>query len=190
MRRMRTIRGMMGIAGPLLGGLGTALAVGTAAPAGAAPPVRFTRHFETTVEDLEGDECGFPIRWEIRGTSRVQQFLDNSGKLVRIQAHIRETNVVTNLETGHSLRDEPVFNQIVNIGEDGTLPPESVETVGLFVNVRGETGRNVMDVGKVILRIVSPTERELIFEAGQHPFRMETLLDLEEGLSAFCEVLR
>jgi len=162
------------------------LLVGAAAPA--AEPVQFTSPFETTIEDLEGNECGFPIRWEIRGTMRIQQFFDNDGRLVRIQAHLRETNVLTNLETGHSLRDEPVFNQIVNVRQDGSL--DNIETVGLFVNVRGEPGSNVMDVGKVIIDVVSPTERELIFEAGPHPFRMETLLNPQEGLSAFCDILR
>lgn len=47
----------------------------------------------------------------------------------------------------------------------------------------------VMDVGRVTLVVLSPTERELLFEAGQHPFRAETTLDLKEGLSAFCDAL-
>jgi hypothetical protein len=57
------------------------------------------------------------------------------------------------------------------------------------VNARGGMGTSVMDVGLVKLIVISPTERELVFEAGQHPFRAETLVSLRDGLSAFCDVL-
>lgn len=46
-----------------------------------------------------------------------------------------------------------------------------------------------MDVGRVVLAVISATERELIFAGGQHPLRAETTLALEDGLGAFCEVL-
>jgi hypothetical protein len=171
----------------LLGGLVAAglLALG-AGTAAAALPLQTTAPFTLVVQD-EGENCGFPIRWEIAGVQHVQRFFDNEGKLVRIQVHIHESNTLTNLVTGKTLADEPVFNQIVTFHENGAI--DTVGTMGLFVNVRGEPGSAVIDVGKVILLVVSPTERQLVFEAGQHPFRAETLLSLRDGLSAFCDVL-
>lgn len=134
-----------------------------------------------------GAECGFPVRWEIAGEVHETRFFDDEGRLVRIVAHFQETNTLTNLATGKTITDRPKFNQIVHFNADGTL--SSVETMGLFVNARDERGANVMDVGKVILAVLSPTERVLVFAAGQHPFRAETLTSLQAGISAFCEVL-
>ncbi|HEX6228241.1 MAG TPA: hypothetical protein VFZ41_02140 [Solirubrobacterales bacterium] len=150
----------------------------------AAEPVQNTNQFSLVVED-EGEHCGFPIRWEISGTVRQTLFFED-GELVRVQAHFAETNVLTNLDTGKTVEDNPTFNQRVYF-EEGVL--QSVETDGIFVNARGDNGESVMDVGRVVLAVISATERVLIFEGGQHPFRDLTVLDLEPGLAAFCDVL-
>jgi hypothetical protein len=175
MKRVRVIGAVFGAAVFVVG----------ATAAGADGPVHASREFALVVQD-EGENCGFPIRWEINGTVSELRFFDEEGTLIRLQAHIEESNVLTNLATGRTVADEPVFNQVA-IVKDGTL--QSVETRGLFVNARGGMGTSVMDVGLVKLIVISPTERELVFEAGQHPFRAETLVSLRDGLSAFCDVL-
>lgn len=167
--------------------LAASLTLGLAGSAAATAPLMITDEFEMVVEDLEGEQCGFPIRWEIRGVAELKFFSDSDGQLVRAQAHVQEDNLLTNLDTGETLRDRPVFNQMVEINEDGTFA--NITTTGLFVNVRGEAGASVMDVGRVVINVLGPTERELAFEAGQHPFRAETIFGLEDGLSAFCELL-
>ena len=171
----------------LFGAAGAALlALVGASPAAADPPVQTTIPFSLVVQDA-GAECGFPIRWEISGEQRETRFFDDEGRLVRIVVHVREDNTLTNLATRKTITDRPKFNQIVHFNANGTI--SSVETMGLFVNARDERGANVMDVGKVILAVLSPTERELVFAAGQHPFRAETLTSLQAGLAAFCEIL-
>jgi hypothetical protein len=179
MKRVRVLIGAV---------FGAAVFVVGATAAGADSPAHVSREFALVVQD-EGENCGFSIRWEINGTVNEQRFFDQEGTLIRLQAHIQESNVLTNLATGKTVADEPVFNQVAIVNPDGTL--QSVETMGLFVNVRGEPGTTVMDVGLVSLIVISPTKRELIFEAGQHPFRAETkdLVSLRDGLSAFCDVL-
>jgi hypothetical protein len=162
------------------------LALVGASPAVADPPVQTSESFALVVQDA-GAECGFPVRWEISGELHETRFFDDAGRLVRIVAHVQETNTLTNLATGKTITDRPKFNQIVHFNADGTL--SSVETMGLFVNARDLRGANVMDVGKVILVVLSPTERVLVFAAGQHPFRAETLTSLQAGISAFCELL-
>ena len=171
-----------------LGGAAVAalLALVGASPAVADPPVQTSRPIAQVVQDA-GAECGFPVRWVISGENHETRFFDEQGRLVRIVAHIHETNTLTNLATGKTITDTPTFNQIVHFNPDGTL--SSVETMGLFVNARDERGAGVMDVGKVILAVLSPTERVLLFSGGQHPFRDETLTSLQAGISAFCEVL-
>lgn len=164
-----------------LGGAGAALlALVGASPAVADPPVQTSRPIAQVVQDA-GAECGFPVRWVISGENHETRFFDEEGRLVRIVAHIHETNTLTNLATGKTITDEPKFNQIVHFNPDGTL--SSVETMGLFVNARDERGASVMDVGKVILAVLSPTERVLLFSGGQHPFRDETLTSLQAGIS-------
>lgn len=171
----------------LVGAAGAALLAFVAAPpAHADPPVQTTISFTQVVQDA-GAECGFPIRWEISGEQRETRFFDDEGRLVRIVVHVREGNTLTNLTTGKTLVDQPKFNQIVHFNPNGTI--SSVETMGLFVNARDDGGANVMDVGKVIIARPTPAERVLVFEAGQHPFRAETLGSLQAGLSTFCDVL-
>jgi hypothetical protein len=177
MKRVRVLIGAV---------FGAAVFVFGATTAGADAPVHVTREVALVVQD-EGENCGFPIRWEINGTVNEQRFFDDAGAPTLFVVHVHESNTLTNLTTGKTVLDEPVFNQRVTFGPNGVL--DTVTTMGLFVNVRGEPGTTVMDVGLVSLIVISPTERELIFEAGQHPFRAETLVSLRDGLSAFCDVL-
>lgn len=153
--------------------------------AGAVPPVHETVEFQIIVED-QGQACGFPVRWEIVGTLADHLFFNHEGDLIRIVTHVEESNVLTNLATGKSVSDEPVFNQIVNFDEDGSIT--SVETMGLFVNARNGS-EHVMDVGRVIIGRLPDGGRVLLFAAGQHPFREATLLDLQQGLVVFCDIL-
>lgn len=155
-----------------------------AGTARAAQPVHQTVEDHLVVADV-GEQCGFAVEWEISLTGHITLFLED-GVPVRIQGHFQEHNLLTNLETGKTVEDNPTFNQRVFF-EDGVL--KTVETDGLFVNARGDGGESVMDVGRVVLDVIDSMTRELAFEGGQHPFRELTLTDLEPGLAAFCDVL-
>jgi hypothetical protein len=153
----------------------------------ADPPVHSNEPFTLVIEDA-GEACGFPIRWEIYGEGPEIFFFDDQGRLVRIVSHTRETNTLTNLATGKTISDTPRFTQIVHFNEDGTI--DNVETMGLFAHARGGAAAKVMDVGKVIIAYGPGSDRALLFEAGPHPLRAESLITASPAwLGAFCELL-
>ena len=168
----------------LLAALALWLASFGAGTAHAAKPVH-NRFQGSGVHEGTPGECGIPIRWEITLTGQVKEFFEG-GELVRIQGHLTEEGVLTNLASGKMIDYKIAFNQRVFF-EGGVL--QIVETDGRFVDVRGVRGESVKDVGRVVLEVISSDERVALFEKGQHPFREKTLLVLEDGLAAFCEVL-
>ena len=171
----------------IAGAVAALLALVVASPAVADPPVHSTDPFSFVVEDA-GVECGFPIRWEISGEGRETFFFDDEGRLARIISHTRETNTLTNLATGKTVTDTPRFTQIVHFNEDGTI--DNVETMGLYAHARDGAAAKVMDVGKVIIAYGPGSDRALLFEAGPHPLRAESLVTASPAwLGAFCELL-
>ena len=153
--------------------------------AAAVPPQREELPLALTVED-DGEACGFPVRWEISGHARQVTFFDRDGDATRIVVHVREDNVVTNLATGKTLRDTPVFTQIVHFREDGTL--DRVETVGAYVNA-GRGRDRVLDVGRAVVAY-GPDGPQLVVSSGRHPLREVTLVTGDPaGLAIFCDAL-
>ena len=65
--------------------------------------------------------CG-SLRWEIHLTGDRFRFFDNDGQLVRVQVHITEDNIITNLDTGETYREGPDnFMQTTLFTDDGPL---------------------------------------------------------------------
>lgn len=168
--------------------LTVALLIGSllhAAPALAVPPESMEVSFEGVVEDLDGEQCGFPIRWEIVGTADQTMFFSSSGDLVRIQAHVREDNEITRLDTGEVVRDGPLsFNQRVEFLPDGDV---LVATAGIF-NHSGRGADQVRDIGRFLWLDTDGT-REVVFAAGHHALLDESEdRNLQEWLGAFCDL--
>jgi hypothetical protein len=154
-----------------------------AAPALAVPPQRFELAIHNPVQD-QGQACGFPVLWDIRLTVEGTNFFDADGTLVRQQAHIREDNTITNLDTGLTIREGPdAFTQTVHFNPDGTV--REIVATGLAANVRGE--EPFKDVGRVVWL---PGTNEIVFSAGPHPVREELEFgNFQTSLRAFCDVL-
>ena len=73
-------------------------------PAWAVPPQRTEIAQNQVVQGTTS--CGV-LRWEIHLTGDRFRFFDQDGALVRVQIHINEDNVITNLTTGQSYREGP-----------------------------------------------------------------------------------
>jgi hypothetical protein len=169
----------------------TALAVGIAAaalgfaatPALAVEPQRFELTIHNPVQD-QGQACGFPVLWDIRLTVEGTNFFDSDGIRVRQQAHVREDNTITNLETGLTIREGPdSFMQTIHFNPDGTI--RELVATGLAANVQGD--EPFKDVGRVVWL---PGTNEIIFSAGPHPVREAIEFgNFLTGLSAFCDAL-
>lgn len=158
-----------------------------AAPAYAMPPEIEEGSFSFTVEDLQGEQCGFPIRWEISGTYRDIVFKDETGAAVRIVSRTEEDNLITNLATGATVRDQPKFNQKIELLPDGSWG--EITTTGLFANA-GQGQDHVKDVGRFIWSPRDGGQRTLLFAAGQHALLEESPTgDFQEWLGAFCHLV-
>jgi hypothetical protein len=120
--------------------------------------------------------CGV-LRWEIHLSGDRFRFFDQDGALVRVQIHINEDNVITNLTTGQTYREGPdSFMQTTLFTDEG---PRIVAT-GLAARV---FGTQLKDVGRVV---INPANGDIEFSAGQHPLR-----DAQEAgnvLEGFCSV--
>jgi hypothetical protein len=160
----------------------TAFAV-AAGPAAAAEPVRFEATVHNPVQD-QGEACGFPVLWDINLTVEGTNFFDQDGNLVRQQAHIREDNTITNLDTGLTIREGPdSFMQTTYFNADGSV--RELVATGLAANVRGD--EPFKDVGRVAWL---PGTNEIVFSAGRHPLREAIEFgNFRTGLSAFCDAL-
>jgi hypothetical protein len=162
-------------------GLVVVTALGQAAPAGAVEPVHFSLDPPAmTVQDP--DACGFGVAWTIDLSVEGTRFFDQEGNLVRVQAHIKEENTITNLTTGLTLREGPdSFMQTTIINPDGS---RLFIATGLAANVFGE---QLKDVGRVVWL---PGTNEIVFAAGPHSVREALEFGtFQDALTAFCDVL-
>ena len=120
--------------------------------------------------------CGV-LRWEIHLSGDRFRFFDQDGALVRVQIHINEDNVITNLTTGQTYREGPdSFMQATLFTDEG---PRIVAT-GLAARV---FGTQLKDVGRVV---INPANGDIEFSAGQHPLRESQ--EAGNVLEGFCSV--
>jgi len=154
-----------------------------AAPAAAVAPVQFSVTQTSVVQD-QGQACGFPVRWDISLTVEGHRFFDNDGNLVRIQAHIRELNTITNVATGEVIVEGPDSFMQTNYIENGVTV--LVVATGLAANVQSDP--KILDVGRVAWIPLGGGLTDLVFLAGPHPVREAAEFGtLVQGLAAFCE---
>jgi hypothetical protein len=155
----------------------------TALPASAVPPVHQTFPFSGAVSD-SGEACGFPLSWEFTGEVRLTRFFNEAGDLIRIQAEVRESGTVTNLDTGEVVvLPLTAFVERVLFRPDGSI---IIEDVGLSVRVTGPD-EMLLDVGRFV---VSLDPDELLQSAGQHPIREINPFSVSDPalLGAFCNL--
>jgi len=160
-----------------------AILVGQAGPAGAVPPQHFTVTPPPNIVQDQGQACGFPVRWTIQLTVEGTNFFDQDGIRVRQQAHLKEENTITNLDTGLTLREGPdSFMQTIEFNPDGTIA--TLTATGLAASVFGE---GLKDVGRVVWL---PGTNEIVFSAGKHSVREAIEFGtFQDALAAFCDVL-
>lgn len=151
----------------LLTGLFTSLLVlAVAVPATAVPPTTQTFPFGGVVEGYV-EACDLTLRWDISGTAERTTFYDSDGDVVRFQDKVRETNTITNVDTGETLQEGPdSFLQRILFNDDGTV---TVEINGLSVLVTN--GRDtVVDAGRVVLQF-GPDGPSVLAVVGRHDVR-------------------
>lgn len=167
----------------LLISLATVAFAGLTTPAGAVPPQHFAVGPLLNIVQDQGQACGFPVRWTIELSVKGTNFFDQDGNIVRQQAHVKEDNTITNLDTGFTLREGPdSFMQTIVFNPDGTIA--HLSATGLAVNVFGE---QLKDVGRVVWL---PGTNEIVFSAGPHPVREAIEFgNFQTALAAFCDVL-
>jgi hypothetical protein len=157
-----------------------------AAPAASADtPVRdtFTQH--TVVQD-DGEDCGFPVLWDIHMTVDRTRWYDEAGRITREIQQVREDNTLHNLATGKVLRDGPVRFMRRHFYENGVR--QFTVDRGLMFNVN-DGGERLVDRGRVQFRVVngiwdilSPTEDHPVYGyLDGKPF--------SEVTGAFCGIL-
>ena len=103
----------------------------------------------------------------------VTTFFDNAGNPIRVQVHANFNGIITNSETGRTVRDPGHYTITIDL-------PEGTSTyAGLVfaITVPGE-GIAVLDAGKVVF----DAEGNVIFVGGPHQF-------LEEGPALICAAL-
>ena len=163
--------------------LATVAFAALATPAGAVPPQHFSVTPPPNIVEDQGQACGFPVRWTIELTVEGTNFFDQDGNIVRQQAHVKEDNTITNLDTGLTLREGPdSFMQTIVFNPDGSIA--YLSATGLAANVFGE---QLKDVGRVVWL---PGTNEIVFSAGPHPVREEVEFgNFQTALAAFCDVL-
>ena len=161
-----------------------ALTLPGASAARATPPAQFSVPFQATVADTS--VCGFGIRWDISAVAQIQVFSAANAPSFEIE-HVREHNTLTNLSTGKTVGDDPVYQEILHLDAQGHVT--SADVIGLWVNAR-EGGDGVTDVGRVVIA-VNPLDgsHEMVFEAGRHPVREIAQANLQQDLVAFCDLL-
>ena len=139
----------------------------------AAKPEVFTFHNEGSFTI----DCGsFLAVEEFVEDVRVMVFFNKAGDPVRVVTHVNYTGIITNPETGRTLRD-PGHHKVVEDLENGTLA-----FIGLVygITVPGE-GIAVLDAGRVIFD-GEAIEENVIFEAGPHQY-------LHGGDAVICAAL-
>ena len=143
--------------------LATVAAVAAAAPAAAAPPQRF--HEEGSESEPGFVQCdGFAIDLETTGRTDYTVFSDGSGDVVKVLVRSRARDTLTNTETGASVVNRGVFQQLfTRIGDSD----EFTHALVGFRYMGTVAGRGLMlqDAGRIEY---SPDEAEVVFIAGHH----------------------
>jgi hypothetical protein len=159
-----------------------------AAPAAAADltPVRDHVEVHNPARD-NGQNCGFPVLWDIHMSVDRTRWYDDSGRIVHERQHITEDNTVQNLATGKTLRDGPVNFVRRHTYEDG-VRVRTVDT-GVMVNISGE-GEHLVDAGRVVYRVLPDGTWDVQETPGQHPvFEALDGNTFIAAMGAFCGVL-
>ncbi len=152
-------------------------------PAGAVPPSTATFQFSDTVAGFV-PECGINLQWDISGTVHRTTFFDRDGNVVRIQDLVQEDNLITNLDTGETLREGPdTFTQRILFNPDGTV---TIQINGLSVLVNQGDG-TVVDAGRVVL-LFGPGGPSVLDISGRHDVRGIDPLTVDDPalLAGFC----
>lgn len=161
-----------------------ALGVGLgASPAGAVQPQTVSFPFADSIEGFV-PECGLNLRWDISGTVDRTFFFDQDGNVVRIQDLVRESNTITNVDTGETLPEGPdTFVQRILFNDDGSV---EIQIAGLSVLVN-EGVNEVVDAGRVVL-LFGPAGPTVLDIAGRHDVRGIDPLVVDDPvlLAGFC----
>jgi hypothetical protein len=138
-------------------------------PASATPPERHSLSYHDSFETTQ--ICGFSIRLEWIGTGYGTVFVDGDGQFVRQLDRIRETLIVTNVETRETVSGHNAYQL------SGT--EESLMRTGSWFHL-GTPGTGILlrDVG----RIVVTSEGEVTALAGRHQW-------IAGDLEALCHAL-
>jgi hypothetical protein len=133
-----------------------ALPIGSAR---AAAPLVETFHDEGSFEIGPCPTSGITLIETYTEDDLIITFFDQAGNAVRVQVHIAYEGVVTNPETGQSVKDPAHATRFIDL-TDGTHGP-----VGLYYSttVPG-VGVVFHDVG----RLVRDADNNILFEAGPH----------------------
>ena len=142
--------------------LGTAALLAMASTAMAGKPVITT----IPVDEVDTIDCGgFALEDHVFGTIK-SRFTENADGSARDLAGIRLRHIVTNPETGESLRSNDVGVDRVSIHPDGSA---TVMTIGLIGNFRvpGQ-GLIAHESGMSVLFFTGPGDEDpdVLFEAG------------------------
>lgn len=151
--------------------------------AGAVAPVTQTFAFADTITGV-APSCGLPLSWDIEGSVERTLFFDKDGQVVRIQDQVRESNTITNLETGETLQEGPdSFIQRILFGADGSV---TVQINGLSVLVN-QGDNSVVDAGRVVL-FFGPSGPSVLSVSGRHDIRGIDPLTVDDPilLDGFC----
>lgn len=155
-----------------------------AAPALAIPPETAVFPFGGTVEGYV-EACDLTLRWEISGTAERTTFFDGDGAVVRFQDKVRETNTITNVDTGETLQEGPdSFQQRILFNDDGTV---TVQINGLSELVT-DGADTVVDAVRVVLQL-GPDGPTVVAVVGRHDVRAIDPLTTDDPvlLEGFCD---
>ena len=111
----------------------------TAAPAGADPPAVVEVHIGPGPAPFFTAACGFPVRSEIVGTSRL--FGDPGGASPQVQSALRHLTGTFVGPTGRTLVVTTNVHVVLRERADGTLVEVRTGRISLF-----QTGRSVLDL--------------------------------------------
>jgi hypothetical protein len=176
----------MSIRSILLAAIASALLIAAPAAATANPPVhdRFTQH--NPLRDM-GENCGFPVLWDITMNVDRWTWRDDAGLITKQLLHVTEDNTVHNLATGKVLRDGPV-NFVRRHEYQNGVRVRTTDT-GVMVNIRDGRER-LIDAGWVQYRVHPDGIWEVFRAVGPHPvFEVLDGNRFPQSLRAFCGIL-
>jgi hypothetical protein len=170
----------------LLATVASALLIAAPAAATANPPThdRLTQH--NPLQDI-GENCGFPVLWDINMSIDRWTWRDDAGLITKQLLHIREDNTVHNLASGKVLRDGPV-NFVRRHEYQNGVRVRTTDT-GVMVNIRDGRER-LIDAGWVQYRVHPDGIWEIFRAVGPHPvFEVLDGNRFPQSLRAFCGIL-